>query len=92
MLGGVGLEVLGAIDPGEGGWYLSVFQNVGIVQGHMARSPYLGGKEGRHGGGWEDRTSANGRLLLLIVTHLEKTVILERLKAKGEMGGRGQDG
>ena len=45
---------------------LSVFLNVGCVQGHMARSPYLGGREGRHGGGWEDRTGANGRLLLTV--------------------------
>ena len=32
----------------------------------MARSPYLGGREGRHGAGWEDRTGANGRLLLTV--------------------------
>ena len=32
----------------------------------MARSPCLGGREGRHGGGWEDRTGANGRLLLTV--------------------------
>ena len=66
MPGQIGPEALRAVDPVGDDWYLSVFLNVGCVQGQMARSPYLGGREGRHGGGWEDRTGANGRLLLTV--------------------------